>query len=69
MAQSPTSSKDKSGPAQFLTEVRHEFEQVTWPTRQEAINLTLIVVGASVVSGVYLGALDYIFTWLVGQII
>jgi preprotein translocase subunit SecE len=34
---------------------------VVWPTREEAINLTLIVIAVSVAIGLLLGAIDYIF--------
>lgn len=70
LAQVKKTTKQKGGsPIQFLREAKNEFEHVTWPTRREAINLTAIVVGASVVAGVYLGALDYLFTWLLGFVI
>lgn len=46
----------------FIREVRTEITKVTWPTRADTIRLTLIVIGISVAVGLYLGALDYIFT-------
>ncbi len=46
----------------FITEVRTELLKVTWPTRAETIKLTLIVVGISLIVGIYLGALDFLFT-------
>jgi preprotein translocase subunit SecE len=46
----------------FIGEVREEMRHVTWPTRAEAIQKTVIVIGISVMTGVYLGALDYLFT-------
>lgn len=51
-------------PKQFLLEVRGELDKVIWPTRQEAIRLTAIVIGVSLAVGVFIGALDYIFTKL-----
>ena len=53
----------------YLKEVRDEISQVSWPSRKEAINMTLIVIGVSLAVGAYLGALDYAFTWLMGLII
>ncbi len=38
-----------------------EMKKVTWPTRQETYNYTLLVVGVSVAVALFLGALDYIF--------
>lgn len=48
-------------PVTFLKEVQGELKKVTWPTRQEAIRLTLIVIGVSIAVGVFIGGLDYIF--------
>lgn len=49
-------------PRQFLLEVRTELNKVIWPTRQEAIRLTLTVIGVSIAVGIFIGALDYLFT-------
>ncbi len=49
-------------PIKFLKEVRSELKRVTWPTRQEAIRLTSMVIAVSIVVGIYIGALDYLFT-------
>jgi preprotein translocase subunit SecE len=46
----------------YLLETFLEIRKVNWPTRQEAINYTLIVLGISVGVAVYLGGLDYIIT-------
>jgi preprotein translocase subunit SecE len=53
----------------YLKEVRQELNHVSWPTRREAIRLTLIVIGISLAAGLYLGGLDYLFTQLMGFII
>lgn len=49
-------------PLIFLKEVRTEMEKVSWPNRQQAIRLTLIVIAISIVVAIFIGALDYIFT-------
>lgn len=38
-------------------------KKVTWPTKKETRNYTLLVIGVSLATAVFLGALDYIFTW------
>ncbi|MBI4099506.1 preprotein translocase subunit SecE [Candidatus Microgenomates bacterium] len=53
-----------ASPAQFLSEVRSELKKVIWPTRQELIRLTALVIGISLVVGIYVGGLDLIFTKL-----
>lgn len=46
----------------FLVEVKNELYKVTWPSRSDTIRLTLIVIGISIGIGIYLGALDLLFT-------
>jgi len=53
----------------FFPEARDELKKVTWPNRQQITKLTAIVIGASLVGGLYLGALDYIFVQIMGIII
>lgn len=53
----------------YLKETRAELKKVTWPTRQEALNLTLIVVGFTISMAAVLGIIDYIFAWVFGLII
>lgn len=53
----------------FLKEVRLEMKKVNWPTRQETIRYTLIVIGISVAVAMFLGAFDFIFTTLINKFI
>ena len=46
----------------FLKEVKAELLKVTWPTRKQAIRLTIVVLVVSVIVGLYIGILDYILT-------
>lgn len=48
----------------FLLESRQELRQVQWPTRKEAIYLTIVVIVASLVVAAFLGGLDFVFTYL-----
>ena len=54
---------------QYLKEVRIEAKKVNWPTRQEALKYTLIVIGISVSVAIFLGTLDFIFTLILNKII
>lgn len=56
-------------PVRFLKEVRDELTQVTWPTQQEVVRLTVLVLAISVVVGIYIGVLDFIFTKAIEAII
>ena len=40
-----------------------EMKKVTWPTKKEATNYTILVIGVSLAVAAFLGALDYIFNW------
>ena len=50
---------------QWFRDVLSELRKVTWPTRQETLNLTMVVVVVSAALGVFLGALDYGFNWII----
>ncbi len=53
----------------FLQESREELRHVNWPTRNEAVRLTTVVVGLSAGLAVFLGAFDYGFTTLIKTLI
>jgi preprotein translocase subunit SecE len=52
----------------FFADIVGELRKVVWPTRQETIRLTLIVIGLCVVMGILLGAVDYGFSELVAKV-
>lgn len=43
-----------------INDVLSELRKVTWPTREETRNLTVVVIGLSVVLGLLLGGFDLI---------
>ncbi|TXJ43173.1 preprotein translocase subunit SecE [Brachyspira pilosicoli] len=48
-----------------LEEIKKElFERSVWPTRQEVLNQTVVVVILLILSAAFLGAADYIVTFL-----
>ena len=49
-------------PVTFLRQIYNELKLVVWPTRAEIFRLTTIVIILSVIMGLYIGGLDYIFT-------
>lgn len=49
----------------YLKEVRHELTMVSWPTRQQTIRMTIMVMVISVIIGLYVGGLDFLFTRLI----
>lgn len=54
------------GPVNFFKEVRAELSKIIWPTKEEIIKLTAIVIGISLVIGIYIGALDMLFLKITG---
>ncbi len=64
----PVKEKDKKGggrasrAGEFIREIRSELRKVVWPTRQEAVKLTTIVILVCVAVGFFLGLMDATFT-------
>lgn len=44
----------------YFQGARREFQKVVWPTRQQAVNHTLMVVGVSIIIAAFLGLVDYL---------
>jgi len=53
----------------FVKETIGELRKVKWPTRKEAINLTIVVLVVSIAMAFFLGGLDYLFSRLLNLII
>jgi preprotein translocase subunit SecE len=51
--------EERTGPRQFLKEVRAELRKVAWPTRSEVVNYSIIVLVAVVVMTAFIAAVDY----------
>jgi preprotein translocase subunit SecE len=60
-----TATKGLGSRFQFITNIMAELKKVTWPTRQEAIRLTIMVLIVCIVAGIFLGLADFGFTRLV----
>ncbi|OGH15630.1 MAG: preprotein translocase subunit SecE [Candidatus Levybacteria bacterium RIFCSPHIGHO2_02_FULL_37_10] len=56
-------------PVSFLRETRDELKKVVWPTRPEIIRLTFVVIAVSLIVGIFLGGLDFIFVKIIGTIV
>lgn len=62
-------AKQDNALVRYFKETRAEIRKVTWPTRDEAVNLTLIVLAVTVAMALFLGAIDYIFATLIRLIV
>jgi len=54
--------KLKSFP-RFFRESKAELMKVTWPDRKTTTASTVVVLAVSIIVGLYLGALDVVFSW------
>ena len=52
----------------FLKEVNAELRKVTWPTKDELIGSTIVVVVVSMVVAIFIGIVDRILTFVVQAI-
>ena len=52
----------------FFVEVVQELRKARWPTRQETIRLSILVIVLCGITGAVLGAFDYGFTKLVANL-
>ena len=53
---------------QFIPETIAELRKVVWPTRREALHLTVMVLIVAIIMGIILGAADYGFSEVVDKI-
>jgi preprotein translocase subunit SecE len=54
---------------EYLRETWYELKKVSWPTRSEAINLTIIVAAVTTFLALVLGILDWIFQTAFGLLL
>ena len=45
----------------YLRESRIELKKVTWPSREQTVNLTIVVLVVCIALALFLGGLDYVF--------
>jgi preprotein translocase subunit SecE len=53
----------------FFNEAWSELKKVSWPTREQVRNLTVLVFVVSFVVGAYITVLDTVFTALVARLV
>jgi preprotein translocase subunit SecE len=54
---------------EFFREVLLEFKRVTWPSRQELVNSTVVVIVVTVVLAFFLGMVDIGLTKVVERVL
>jgi preprotein translocase subunit SecE len=58
-----------SSVVEFVSDVRSEFKKVSFPTRQETVGSTTVVIVFCVIMSLYLSIVDVFLGWLVGKAI
>ena len=53
----------------FISEAYRELQRVTWPTREETMRLTLMVIAVAAAVGAFLSVVDIIFARLMDVIL
>jgi preprotein translocase subunit SecE len=53
----------------FIDEAWSELKKVSWPTREQVRNLTVLVFAVSFTVGIYITVLDTVFQGLIGLLV
>lgn len=69
VSRSSSVQKSENALVRYIKDTRAELAKVTWPTRQEGIRLTLVVLAVTAVAAVVLFAVDSLFSYLIALIV
>lgn len=58
----PAAKRQRTKPRQFFKEVVAELRKVAWPSRQEVVAYSIVVLVGSVVIAAIVFGMDYVFT-------
>jgi preprotein translocase subunit SecE len=64
-----TAVKPENGLVRYFRDTRAELAKVTWPTREEGIRLTTVVLVVTTISAIILFGVDSLFSLLVALIL
>ncbi len=62
-------TKSQYGIIRYFQETGEELRKVAWPTRKQAIRLSLIVLAATLTFAIFLGSMDLLFQRVMGLLI
>ena len=54
---------------QFIREVRQELKKVTWPTREELMGSTTVVIVTTLLMAIFIGTVDFFLSLLIRVLI
>ncbi len=53
----------------FVADLVEELKKVSWPSRNETMRLTGVVLGVSLIIGVYIGIIDGLLLMILGRVL
>ncbi len=59
----------KTTPTQFFRQVRQEISKITWPTRKEALAVSVQVLLVSFFATAFFFGVDWVCQWLIQKIL
>ena len=59
----------KTSPGEFVRQVRAESSKVVWPTRQETIVTTIMVMAMMTILALFFMGIDTFFGWIVESLL
>jgi preprotein translocase subunit SecE len=65
VSRSSSVQKNENALVRYVKDTRAELSKVTWPTREEGIRLTLVVLAVTAVASIVLFAVDSLFSYLI----
>ncbi len=54
---------------QYFIDAKAELKKVTWPTKKEAINSSILVIVISILTAAFLGAVDYLLNLILERLV
>ena len=65
----PAAKGEKKGVVRFLRDVRVEMSKVTWPTRQDLLQSTIVVLVAVAIAAAFTALCDLVFSQFVERVL
>jgi len=53
----------------FIGDLRQEFKRINWPSRNETLRMSAVVLVISIIVAIFLGALDYVFVTILERLV
>ena len=53
------------GVSNFINETKQELKKVTWPSRGELVQATMVVIVTTFILAVYIGAIDSVLSFMI----